>query len=436
MLKSKYQSIKNNKSFLKYFKNTIWLFVSKIISLFSVVFVGAWVAKYLGPESFGLLSYSYSIVSLFIPLAMIGLNDIVIKELLLAKTEKDTYKILGTSLGLKFLFGSLSFILIIIFASVFYDSYHIKLLIFILSFFLFLQAFEIVDLFFQSKVKSKFTVFAKIITVSISSIIKIIFIYKDFSIFYFAFAMVFEVLLLHTFTFYLFVKKYFSLNLWIFKKELAIKLLKKSWPLFLSGLMYIVYIRIDQVMVKEILGDKSAGLYAVAINLSEVWYFIPNMIVSSLFPAIIISKTKEKEVYHKRLINLYRILFWIAILVALFTTLFGEFIIKNLYGIEYTNSSSVLKIYIWSNVFFFFTTVSSKWLVVEGYYIHSFIRNIMGALMNIVINFVLLEKIGLIGAAISTLISYAFVGFFYDLLFKNLRINFRLKMKSIICSRN
>ena len=135
-------------------------------------------------------------------------------------------------------------------------------------------------------------------------------------------------------------------------------------------------------MVKEILGANAAGLYAVSISLSEVWYFIPNIIAASFFPAILHYKSKEQK--------------------------------------------------IWSNVFFFFTTISSKWLIAEGLYMHSFYRNILGAILNIVLNFILINKFGLTGAAISTLISYAFVGLFYDLLFKELRINFKMKLKSIL----
>jgi O-antigen/teichoic acid export membrane protein len=196
--------------------------------------------------------------------------------------------------------------------------------------------------------------------------------------------------------------------------------------------MFVFYIKIDQIMVKEILGANSAGLYSVAINLSEVWYFIPNIIAASFFPAILSYKTKAQSIYYKRITNLYSLLFWISIVIAVFITLFGSTIINYLYGEEFLAADNILNIYIWSNVFFFFTTISSKWLVAEGFYLHSFYRNILGATINVVLNFILLEKIGVIGAAISTLISYSFVGLFYDLFFKELRVNFKLKLKSIL----
>ena len=424
--------IKSNVNFVKYFNNTLWLFISKILSLFSTVFVGAWVARYLGAENFGLLMYSNNLVALFIPIAMIGLNDIVIKELLVSDNPKKIDTILGTAFGLKFIFGFISVLLILGLLFLNNDVFEVKVLIAIFSSYLLLQSLEVFDFYFQSQVKSRFVVYSRIIAVSISSIVKIILINLNYNIAFFAIAIVLELIITHFVTFLYFKKTEISFLLEKFDKEYAKSLLKKSWPLLLSGLMYVFYIKIDQIMVKEILGAHSAGLYAVAINLSEVWYFIPNIIAASFFPAILMYKTKSKNIYYKRITNLYSLLFWVAILIAVFITLFGSTIINYLYGGVFLEANSILNIYIWSNVFFFFTTISSKWLVAEGFYLHSFYRNIVGAIINVVLNFILLEKIGVIGAAISTLISYSFVGLFYDLFFKELRVNFKLKLKSIL----
>jgi O-antigen/teichoic acid export membrane protein len=424
--------IKSKVNVVKYFNNTLWLFISKVLSLFSTVFVGAWVAKYLGAEDFGLLMYSNNLVSLFIPIAMIGLSDTVIKELLISENTKSIDTILGTAFGLKFLFGVISVLLLLGLLILNNDVFEVKVLIAIFSSYLLLQSIEVFDFYFQSQVKSRFVVYSRIIAVSIASIVKIILINLNCNIVFFAIAIVLELLITHFVTFLYFKRTKISFVLKNFDKEYGQSLLKKSWPLLLSGLMFVFYIKIDQIMVKEILGANSAGLYSVAINLSEVWYFIPNIIAASFFPAILSYKTKAQSIYYKRITNLYSLLFWISIVIAVFITLFGSTIINYLYGEEFLAADNILNIYIWSNVFFFFTTISSKWLVAEGFYLHSFYRNILGATINVVLNFILLEKIGVIGAAISTLISYSFVGLFYDLFFKELRVNFKLKLKSIL----
>lgn len=435
MVKSFFNLIKNIKSrtnLVRYFNNTLWLFFSKILSLLSTVFVGAWVARYLGPENFGLLNYSNSLIALFIPLAMIGLNDIIVKELILNVDKQKIKEVLGTAIALKLIFGIIS-VLTVIFVLFFNKNvYEVKLLILIFSSYLIIQSFEVFDLYFQSEVKSKYVVFSRIFALIISSASKIILINFNFSIEYFAIAIVAEQLLIHFFTFIFFYRIGLKISIYNLKKSYAISLLKKSWPLFLSGMMYVFYIKIDQVMVKEILGAHSAGIYAVAINLSEVWYFIPNIIAASLFPAILKLKDGEEKIYHKRLTNLYSFLFWIAIVIAIFITFFGGIIIEFLYQESFSAASLILNVYIWSNVFYFFTTISSKWLVAEGLYLHSFYRNFVGVIINVILNFVLLERIGILGAAISTLISYSVVGLFYDMFFKRLRVNFKLKLKSIL----
>jgi O-antigen/teichoic acid export membrane protein len=364
---------------------------------------------------------------------MIGLNDIIVKELVNAKNNIEISKIIGTAFQIKLFFGFISLIILISFVLLNKDFLEIRLLILIFSSFLLFQSLEVFDFYFQSQVKSKFVVYARIIAVSGSSILKIILISIDASVAYFAVAIILEFLITHLITLLYFNKSKIRISVFNFDKAYIFRILKRSWPLFLSGMMYIIYVKIDQIMVKEILGANAAGLYAVSINLSEVWYFIPNIIAASFFPAILLSKAKDKKTYYKRITNLYSLLFWLAILISLFITFFGEWIIEVLYGDLYVKSFKILSIYIWSNVFFFFTTISSKWLVAEGFYMHSFYRNILGAVLNIILNVFLINKFGLTGAAISTLISYAFVGLFYDLFFKELRVNFKLKLKAILC---
>ncbi|WP_068447155.1 flippase [Polaribacter atrinae] len=431
-LKNKLIQIRNNVNFVKYLNNTLWLFMSKILGFFSAIFVGAWVARYLGPETFGLLAYSNSLVALFLPIGMIGLNDIAVKEFVNAKNNVEIGKILGTAFLMKLFFGLVSFLILILFVFLNKDFLEIRFLILIFSSFLILQSLEVFDFYFQSQVKSKFVVYSRIIAVSISCILKIVLIELNATVAYFAIVIVLEFFITHLFTFLYFNKSKIKVSIFDFDKNYVLSLLKKSWPLFLSGMMYIVYTKIDQIMVKDILGAKDAGLYAVSISLSEVWYFIPNIIAVSFFPAILFYKTKDKKIYYKRITNLYSLLFWLAVFLSLFITFFGEWIIEKLYGNSYLQSYKILSIYIWSNIFFFFTTISSKWLVAEGFYMHSFYRNILGAILNIILNIILIHKFGLTGAALSTLISYAFVGLFYDLFFKELRINFKLKLKSIL----
>ena len=84
---------------MKYFKNTSWLFGEKILRMVVGLFVGVWVARYLGPEQFGLFSYAQSFVGLFTAIAGLGLDSIIVRELVKDESKRDA--LLGTAFRLK-----------------------------------------------------------------------------------------------------------------------------------------------------------------------------------------------------------------------------------------------------------------------------------------------------------------------------------------------
>ena len=94
----------NPKSFKKYFLNTGWLISEKIIRLIALLFVGAYVARYLGPQRFGMLSYATSFVSLFFAFSTLGMDSILVRELINKPEKRDV--LLGTTLFLR-IFSSL-----------------------------------------------------------------------------------------------------------------------------------------------------------------------------------------------------------------------------------------------------------------------------------------------------------------------------------------
>jgi O-antigen/teichoic acid export membrane protein len=86
---------------MRYFANTSWLFGEKILRMIVGLFVGIWVARYLGPEQFGLLSYAQSFVGLFTAIATLGLDGIVVRELVKDPSRRD--ELIGTAFWLKFI---------------------------------------------------------------------------------------------------------------------------------------------------------------------------------------------------------------------------------------------------------------------------------------------------------------------------------------------
>ncbi len=311
---TKLKSLKNHQGFMKYFKNTSWLFGEKILRMIVGLFVGIWVARYLGPEQFGLFSYAQSFVGLFTAIATLGLDGIVIRELVKDESKRDV--LLGTAFRLKLIgaFGVLLFLAVAVnFTS---NDHYTNILIFIIASATIFQSLNVIDMYFQSKVLSKYVVYANIISLFISTIIKIILLLNEAPLIAFAWVILFDSFVLAMGFLYFYLHNHLSFRVWKFEKSVAISLLKDSWPLILSGIVISIYMKIDQVMIKEMLDSEAVGQYAAAVRLSEAWYFIPMVIASSLFPAIINAKKQSEELYYARLQKLYDLMVWMAIAIA------------------------------------------------------------------------------------------------------------------------
>ena len=431
---SKLIALINHQGFMKYFKNTSWLFGEKILRMVVGLFVGIWGARYLGPEQFGLFSYAKSFVGLFTAIATLGLNGIVVRELV--KDESRCDELIGTTFWLKVM-GAFGVLLILAIAINFTsnDTYT-NTLVFIIASATIFQSFNVVDFYFQSKVMSKFVVYANIISFFLSSIVKIVLILNDAPLIAFAWVVLFDSLVLALgFVYFFFRNSSFKIKNLTFRRETAIDLLRDSWPLILSGIVISIYMKIDQVMIKELLGTNAVGQYAAAVRISEAWYFIPVVIASSLFPAIINAKKQSEELYYERLQRLYDLMVWMAIAIALPMTFMSDWIVELLYGGQYNEAGAVLMIHIWAGVFVFLGVASGKWFMAENLQIFSTINTTIGAVVNIGLNYILIPKIGIEGAAWATLISYFIAAYLCLAFWKKTRINFIYLSKTMLITR-
>jgi O-antigen/teichoic acid export membrane protein len=421
----------SNKGFLKYFKNTSWLLVEKLLRIFVGLFVGVWIARYLGPENFGILSYSQSFAAIFSVIATLGIDNLLVRELL--NDQKKINIILGTSFWLKLLGSFLTLIFLYISLSFTNNDQQIKFFILIIGATTLFQSFNVFDFYFQSQVLSKYVVYANILSLIIISLLKITFIIQGRDLDVFVYLILFEsILLAMSLAFFFFKNSNFKIQIPKFNKNIANLLIKDSWPLIFSGILISIYMKIDQVMIKEILGSKEVGEYAAAVKISEAWYFIPGLITSSLFPALMNAKKKDEDLYNKRIQGLYKLIIWISIIFIIPLVLLSDILIDFFYGDAYVEATNVLVIHIWSGIFVFLGLVSEKWLIIENLQKISLYNTAVGALINITLNFLLINKIGINGAAWATLASYAFSQYFMLLIWNKTRKIFFIQTKGFI----
>ncbi|MGP9596441.1 flippase [Psychrobacter sp. AOP29-E1-4] len=419
----------DHKGVRRYGANATWLIGEKFLRMFMGLFVGIWVARYLGPEQFGLLSYAQSFVFLFTAIATLGLDSIVVRELVKDQSQRNV--LLGTAFTLK-LIGSFCILpLLWLGVQLTSNDSYTNLLIFIIASGTIFHSFNVIDFYYQSSVLSKYMALANTITLALSSIIKIVLILNKASLVVFAIVGVFDTIILSLGLIYFYGQKtHHSLKEWQFDRVVAKRLLADSWPLIISSVMISLYMKIDQVMIKEMLDNDAVGQYAAAVRISEAWYFLPMAICSSIFPAIINAKKVSETLYYQRLQRLYSAMVWLGIAVALPMSFLSDWIVSLLYGSAYVETGQILMVHVWAGIFVGLGVASSIWINIEKLMLISTYRTTFGLVINIVFNYVLIKNIGILGAAIATLLSQMSAAYLYDIIDKKMYINFKMKTLS------
>lgn len=426
ILKDKVKKIELSAGFKKYFVNTGWLFFERIVGMAVTLFVGVYVARYLGPGNFGLFSYAASFVGLFAGIATLGLDGIVVRELVKDGKRKD--ELLGTTFVLKII-GSILVLIIIVIAVRFTNNDNFtNLLIFIIVIGTFFQSFNVINFYFQSKVLSKYTVYTQIFSSIICAAIKLVLIYFNMSLIYFVIVSLLQSVILASGLIVMYIKQKSSLFKWRINFDLAKNLLKDSWPLILSGIAISMAMRIDQVMLKEYMGSIYVGYYAVGVRLAEAFIFIPMIIGQSLFPKIVKLDFNKEKIF---LLLLFRVFFLLAF-IAVVISLLSNFIILFLFGNEYSASTSVLSILIWTIPFTYFGIITNKILLSLNKQKLIFYKQFSLTILNVCLNIILIPKYGIVGAALATLIADITINIFYEYLFSETRWLFNLKMQSLL----
>lgn len=420
--------LKTNKLFMKFFKNTSWLFLEKIIKTGFSFYVLTKVITYLGPTNFGLISYSQSIIAILAVFSSLGLELILVKELSLKKYDKN--ELLGTAFILKFIASIIS-ILLIYFNIFQFENSEIRNLTLIIVFTLIFQNFNIIDVFFQANVISKFAVISNLIVSIFSSIVKLILVYYEMSLVFFAYSIVFDSLIMAIGYVYIFKQKKQFITYWKFSKRIAKYLTKKSGYLVLISFSVIIYTKTDQFMIGYLSNIEEVGSYSAAFRFVEIFYLIPILINQSLFPGLVKAQLKSKKEYFRFIGITYKISFWAVFPFVVFIILFSEKIVEILYGINFQKSSIILSVLASTIILNSFGNVTTKILYIHNLEKNYLIRSLIGAILNITLNFIFIPRFGALGASISTLITLFSINFIYDLFDSDLRKFYLFKIISI-----
>ncbi len=424
--------IKKLKNTQVYIANISWIMSEKVLVMGITFAITVVLARFLGPEQFGILSYAISLVSIFGISGHMGLSGLVVRELVREPYNKNI--VMGTSFFLKCLGYLLGFLLILIIAFVTepLGSNEFWVLL-IVSFGLMCKPFDVIDFWFQSILQVKYTAISRCVAAVLSSALQLLLVFLGAELLFFASAHLIQTFISSTLLiFYLALKSNIHIRYWRFSKHKAKELFNQGWMVFLGSIFAIIYLKVDQVMLKWFVGNEEVGVYAIAATISEAWYFVPVAIVASFFPKLIKLREDETHQYHYRLQQLFDFLFIIAVLVAILVTFFAEMFISLLFGEAYSKSIPILIVHIWAALFIFMRAAFSKWILIENVLLFSLVTQGLGALTNIVLNIWLIPLYAGLGAAYATLFSYAMASYIALLFHSKTRIVFIMMSKSFV----
>lgn len=406
------------------------MFGEQLLRMISGLLVGVWVARYLGPEQFGVFSYAIAFVAIFGSIAKLGLDGIVVRNLVIEPHKRDLY--LGTAFWLKF-FGAFSAIVIVAFATLFTSNDNTtNLYIFIIASGIIFQSFEVIDFYFQSKVLSKFVSLCKMTQLLLSSLLKIYFVLTGANLVWFVVVSLVDQVTL-AITLYI-AYRFQRLDGFYrnFDWSTAKKLLKDSWPLILSGVVLMIQARIDQVMIKEMIGNTELGYYSSAMRLIEVFSFVPMILTNSLFPAIVNAKKTSIALYKNRLFNLYRLMMLLFLLIAIPVYLFGNQIVIFLYKDAFSPAGPLFSLMAIRLFFTNFGVVRGAYLMTENLMMYSMITMIIGTLVNLILNYYWIPSYHSVGAIWASLASFFITTFLIDFYYYRTKSNCNMMLRSML----
>lgn len=398
--------------------NAIWIIICKIAQSILGIIISALSARYLGPSNYGLVSYAASIAAFVIPITQLGLNCTIVKELIDNPDEEGL--ILGTSIFMSLIssfFCILGTYLTVSFLN--RDETITIVVCFLYSTMLLFVATELIVFWFQAHYYSKYASISSLIAYVIVSLYKIYLLVTSKSVEWFALSHSIDYCLISIALLFFYLKlggKRLKLSFSTGKR-----LLSNSWTFIISGLLAVIYAQTDRIMLKNMVGNTESGYYSAAITTVTMISFVFSAIIDSMRPYVFEGKQESDSVFKKRIKILYSIVFYLSVGYSILCCIFATPIINTLYGNEYKNSIAILQVMVWYTVFNYYGGAQSVWFLAEKKQKYLVLLGGLGALLNVVLNLVLIPLLGGMGAGIATLVTAIITNVVLCLIIKSTR---------------
>lgn len=419
MIREYIYKIKNHSGVHRYAKNASWMLFARIFTLGVSFITTLYVARSLGPTNFGELDYALAIIGMFGIIAGWGIEGVLNRELI--KHPERQNELVGTATTLRLALGIVATALVVIFVVFSKIDTISKILLVLLSTTYTISTLTILQQTFLARAESKYPSIISIIITLFANAAKIIVIFTGNGIIYLAASMVLESIL--SALLYFFAYKYTlggKLSNWKFSFPTARVLLKTGSAVAFLSIFAMIYSRIDQIMIRHILDATSVGVYSAGVRLVDLWSFIPAIIGTALYPAVLNARKISEELYSRRLRKLFILYFIPSVLISIVLSLGASPLMLLIFGNEFIAGAPALQIYAWSIPGTFVGYFVMNILFTDDYRKILVFTSAFPAIINILLNLVWIPKYGIVGAAWATTISYSLIPFI-PLFFKQTR---------------
>lgn len=405
-------------------KNASWLIAGKVIQMVLSFVVSIITARYLGPGNYGIINYATAYVAFFTSLCTLGINSVIVKELVSDPQKQG--EIIGTTLVLRIISSALSSLLIVMIVAIVDNGEETTIIVSgLCALALVFQVFDTINYWFQAMYESKITAIATLIAYLVTAAYKIILFVLGKDVKWFAFATSIDYICLALFLI-IFYKKHNGPSFKVSVKT-AKNLLGQSYHYILSGMMVAIYGHTDKLMIKQMMDATHVGYYSLASSINNMWVFVLAAIIDSMVPTIMrYHKDGNTKEYEKKNRQLYAVVIYVSVFVALCIMLLGRIAIVVIYGEAYSPAASTLKIVAWYTIFSYLGVARNSWIVCENKQKYLKYMYFSAAIINVVLNYFMIPILGPDGAALASLITQVCTALVLPAFIRDMRPNTRL----------
>jgi O-antigen/teichoic acid export membrane protein len=418
--------------------NIGWLTGERLFRMAGSLWVGAWVARYLGPSQYGQFNFALAYVGMFTALSALGIDGIIVRDLVNHPDQKD--QILGSAFSLRLMGGLLATLLCMGSIVLLRPAQPLThTLVGLIALGMIFQACDVVECWFRSQVQAREAVIAKNLVFVLSTAAKVILILVKAPLVAFAGISLAEIALMGLVLLSVYQtytpkthSQQTSLRYWRVNLTYIQKVLAESWAVILAGTALLLQLKVDQIMLSTLVGDAALGEYAAAVKLIDALIFIPIIIKSSVAASVTQAKQVGEAAYHQRLTHLYRLLFGLFLLTAVPLMLLAQPLTGWLLGDDYQQAGGLLTLLSARLFFVNLSAGQSLFIINESLFRYALFTSVLGLGLNIWLNYWLIPDYGTVGCIWAAIIT-SFVGLFgSSIILPPLRVNLRLMGQALL----